>query len=102
LIERKADKMPIGIHINEKDSFTNHELEIEKADVIYLFSDGFPDQFGGEDGGKYKTKRFKQLLSEIYKLPMNEQKEILDKTLIEWQGVHEQVDDITVIGIRIN
>jgi serine phosphatase RsbU (regulator of sigma subunit) len=102
LIERKADKMPIGIHINEKETFTNHELELKKSDVIYLFSDGFPDQFGGVNGGKFKTKQFKKLLMEIHQKPMDEQKNILDNTLIEWQGNHEQVDDITVIGIKIN
>ena len=99
--EIKADKMPIGIHVMEKDSFSNHELEVMSGDTFYIFSDGFVDQFGGVKGGKFKTKPFKALLSEIALKPMDEQKLILDKEFIGWKGTHEQVDDVTIIGIRI-
>jgi len=101
LLVTKADKMPIGIHIKEKDNFTNHLIELQKDDVFYLFSDGYPDQFGGENNEKYKMKRFKNLLTEIHIKPMDAQKEILSETLTKWQGDIEQIDDITIIGIRI-
>ncbi|MCK4662473.1 MAG: SpoIIE family protein phosphatase [Bacteroidales bacterium] len=101
LIETKADKNPIGIFIKEKDSFTNHEIDVIKGDTFYIFSDGFVDQFGGEKGGKYKTKNFKILLSEIQDKPMKEQGEILDKTVDDWRGDIEQIDDIIIVGIRM-
>ncbi len=97
----KADRMPIGVHIKEKDTFTKHELEIQSGDVFYIFSDGYVDQFGGEKGRKFKTKPFKRLLTQIHKEPMNIQKQKLDETIVEWQGDHDQVDDIIVIGFRV-
>jgi len=97
----KADRMPIGVHIREKDIFTNHELELQPGDVFYIFSDGYVDQFGGEKGGKFKTKPFKRLLTRIHKEPMNVQKKELDRTIEEWKGDLNQVDDIIVIGFRV-
>ncbi len=98
----KADKFPIGASPDGTlSSFTNHKIEIKKGDVIYLFSDGYVDQFGGADSKKFMAKRFRNLLLEHHKLPMNEQKDILISTLKEWMGEEEQVDDILVIGIRI-
>ena len=97
--------MPIGIQIVEKiadlPSFTNHEIKLTKGDTIYLFSDGFVDQFGGPNGKKFKSKQFKQLLIDIQEKNMTEQKAILDKTIESWKGDLEQVDDILVMGIRI-
>ncbi|HKL08392.1 MAG TPA: SpoIIE family protein phosphatase [Bacteroidales bacterium] len=101
LIEVKADRMPIGIYIKEKDSFTNHEIDLQKDDVFYIFSDGFQDQFGGEDGSKFKTKKFKQLLLEIHQKPMEEQHKILEEMFDQWRGKWEQVDDIIVMGVRV-
>ena len=101
LIETKADRMPIGIYVKEKDSFTNNEIDLKKDDVFYIFSDGFQDQFGGEDGQKFKTKNYKQLLLEIHQKPMAEQREILDTTVDKWRGKWEQVDDIIILGIRV-
>lgn len=101
LVEVKADRMPIGIYIKEKDSFTNHEIELQKGDVFYIFSDGFQDQFGGKEGMKFKTKNFKQLLLTIHQKPMAEQRDILDNTIDEWRGEWEQVDDIIILGIRV-
>ncbi|MEE4196239.1 MAG: SpoIIE family protein phosphatase [Bacteroidales bacterium] len=101
LIEVKADRMPIGIYIKEKESFTNHEMDLQKGDVFYIFSDGFQDQFGGEDGSKFKTKNFKQLLLEIHHKPMTEQRKILDTKIDQWRGHWEQVDDIIIMGVRI-
>jgi len=98
----RADKFPIGASPDGKlASFTNHEIEIEKEDVIYMFSDGYADQFGGPDNKKFFSKRFRNLLLENHQLPMNEQKSILLDTLNEWRGEQEQIDDILVIGIKI-
>jgi serine phosphatase RsbU (regulator of sigma subunit) len=81
--------------------FLNHVLKIHKGDQIYLFSDGYPDQFGGEKGKKFKYKPFKKLLLANANRPMKEQYNILEQTLNNWQRGYEQVDDILVIGIRI-
>lgn len=101
LIEFKADRNPIGIYIKELDSFTNHEIEVQKGDTIYIFSDGYVDQFGGEKGHKFKSKQFKELLLSIQKQSMLEQEMILDQTIDDWRGEFEQVDDIIIVGIRI-
>lgn len=101
LIQVKADRMPIGIYIKEKESFTNHEVDIQKGDTFYIFSDGYVDQFGGERGDKLKSKRFKEILLSIQDKNMLEQKQILDKELYDWMGDIEQVDDIIVLGVRI-
>ncbi|MFP4060062.1 MAG: tetratricopeptide repeat protein [Bacteroidales bacterium] len=101
IIEIRGDRMPIGIHINMKDDFTNHEIDIQKNDAFYIYSDGYVDQFGGDKGKKFMSKRFKQLLIEINKFSMQEQKQILENRLKEWMGQYEQVDDIIVIGARV-
>ncbi len=101
LLETKADKMPIGIYHAEKESFTNHELKIKKGDTLYIFSDGFIDQFGGDKGRKYMAKPFKKLLVEIQTSPMEEQKFILNETIGTWMGDYKQIDDIIIFGIRI-
>jgi len=100
MIEYKADKMPVGKHVGEERPFTNHRISLQKGDVIYLFSDGFPDQFGGEKGGKYKSRPFRRLLQSISSESMEKQQELLEKELKEWMGDNEQVDDILVMGIR--
>ena len=98
----KADKFPIGANPEGiLPNFTNHEIDMVKGDVIYLFSDGFADQFGGPDNKKFLSKRFRELLLQIHKLPMKKQKESLIQAYEEWRGDFEQVDDILVIGIRI-
>jgi serine phosphatase RsbU (regulator of sigma subunit) len=103
LIEYKADKMPVGIYVagKEKD-FTNHLIPMQKDDMLYLFSDGYYDQFGGEDNAKFKSKPFKQLLTELSVLPVERQNELLIETHNRWKGDRIQLDDILVIGIRIN
>ncbi len=100
LVETKADKMPIGIHVAEKDSFTHNEMNFEKNDCIYLFSDGYVSQFGGENGRTYKSVPFKKLLAIISEKPMAKQCEMLEDEFVEWQGYNPQVDDILVIGIK--
>ena len=100
LIEIKADKQPVGKYDYHKP-FTNHIVELQDNDVIYVFSDGYPDQFGGEQGKKFMKKRFKQLLIEISDKDMSVQKQVLNETLDEWMGnSHPQVDDICVIGVK--
>ena len=107
LKEFKANKMPIGISSKAGRSFTNYEIKIFKNDSIYLFSDGFVDQFGGESGKKLLSVRFKKLLIDIQDNIMHDQKEILDHSINEWMGLtdlyekYDQVDDITVLGIKI-
>lgn len=99
--EYKADRMPIGIYYGEKKTFTNYEINLKKGDTIYVFSDGLADQFGGPDGVKYKSAKLKKLLSENYYRPMAEQKALIEMEFENWKGSADQVDDITMIGIRI-
>jgi serine phosphatase RsbU (regulator of sigma subunit) len=99
--EYKADRMPIGIYYGEKSAFTNYEINVTKGDVIYIFSDGFPDQFGGPEGRKYRKTSLKKLLSEIYTKPMAEQRQIIEDEFERWKGCADQVDDVTIIGMRI-
>ena len=100
LTEVKADKQPIG-KFDIRKPFTTHTIGYSENTTFYLFTDGLPDQFGGPKGKKFMYKRFENNLIEICKLPMNEQQAILEKGFQEWKGELEQVDDVTVIGIRI-
>jgi len=103
LIEVKANKFPIGnSKSGDNNKFTNHEIPLQKGDTIYIFSDGYSDQFGGPAGKKFKASTLKQLLISSQHLGMAEQRELLNKTIEEWRGQHEQVDDILVIGTRYN
>jgi serine phosphatase RsbU (regulator of sigma subunit) len=101
LIQYKADRMPIGSHLVEKESFTNHTIQLKKDDVFYLFSDGYIDQFGGEKSNKFSSKAFRKLLLDIHKKTMAEQHAILEKTFMDWQGNNNQIDDVLVIGCKI-
>ncbi len=96
-----ADRMPIGIHLKMDKEFTNHVIKYNKGDVVFMFSDGYMDQFGGENGRKLKSKRFQELLLTIHEKPMKEQKKILDDFLTKWKGELEQLDDILVIGLKL-
>ena len=96
----KADPMPIGIGAITGKEFTRHEMKIRSGDVIYLYSDGFEDQFGGEKDKKFSRKRFKELLLEIHGLNMPEQKRTLESSLEDWMNGREQVDDVTVLSIK--
>lgn len=100
IIEYKADKMPIGKHVGEEGKFTNHKIMLQDRDMIYLFSDGFADQFGGDKGSKYKARPFKRFLQKICDEPVKKQVDMLEKELKSWMGSNEQVDDILVLGIR--
>lgn len=100
LIETKCDKIPVSIHPWMND-FTNQTMEIKKNDRLYLFSDGYADQFGGPGNRKFMYKSFKQLILENTEKPMKEQKAILGQVFDEWKGDHDQTDDVLLIGIKI-
>ena len=102
LIEYKADRMPIGIHRRAKESFENHEIKLEQDDLIYIFSDGFSDQFGGESGRKFLATNFRNLLLENCEKSLDEQRYILERTFEQWKGDRKQLDDILVIGFKIS
>lgn len=100
--EIKGDKFPVGIFMEDQmHDFTNHEITLQKGDSIYLFSDGFADQFGGPNGKKFKYNQFQKLLSSIQNENITAQKIILAETIESWKGSMEQVDDILVVGIKI-
>ncbi len=101
LIELKPDKMPVGKHDKDTIEFTQHEFEMQKGDVIYTLTDGFPDQFGGPKGKKFMYKQLKELLILISQQPLETQKQLLLGTLTAWKGDMQQVDDICLIGIRV-
>jgi len=100
LIEYKADRMPIGIYPKDNISFKNNTVKLEENDSIYLFSDGFASQFGGGNGSTFKSKNLKSLLLSIQKENMENQKDIIEKTLTDWQGKYMQVDDILLMGFK--
>jgi serine phosphatase RsbU (regulator of sigma subunit) len=97
----KGDKQPVGIYGEKLKPFSQTEVSLEKGDIIYTFTDGFADQFGGPRGKKYKYKQLQDTLLKIASWPLSEQQIHLHKTLISWKGNLEQIDDITVIGIKI-
>jgi serine phosphatase RsbU (regulator of sigma subunit) len=107
LIEIKADKQAIGAGVDnyENKSFTNHVFDLQKDDSIYLFTDGYADQFGGSEsyrgGKKFKYRQFKELLVQVSDKPMKEQEQIIFQKHLEWKGNLEQVDDILIIGFKI-
>lgn len=107
LSETKPDRMPISFHMRS-EQFSSHRIPLTKGDTIYLFSDGYADQFGGPKGKKLKYRAFKEILLENRDKPMNEIHRILDETYEAWkshQGPdkegYEQVDDVLVIGLRV-
>jgi serine phosphatase RsbU (regulator of sigma subunit)/Flp pilus assembly protein TadD len=101
LIEYKADKMPVGMYEEVQKDFTLNTIEIKKGDCIYLLTDGYADQFGGDKGKKFKYKHLKDTLLANVNKPMEEQKYILSQTINTWKGNLEQVDDILIIGVRV-
>lgn len=100
IVEYHADKMPIGIGVRE-DDFSHNALPLKKGDILYMYTDGYADQFGGPKGKKFKYKQLNELLLANSHLSMNEQKDIISKMFDDWKGELEQIDDVCVIGIRI-
>ena len=97
----KGDRMPIGIFRNEKKSFTNHEIKIHPGDIFYLFTDGYIDQFGGNNKRKFRIAPFRELLISVHQKTMDEQEKILETHFNAWKGPLEQIDDVLVFGFRI-
>jgi serine phosphatase RsbU (regulator of sigma subunit)/uncharacterized protein HemY len=100
LIVIKADKFSIGQFDADKN-FTCHSMELKKNDVVYLFSDGYVDQFGGENGKKFKTRAFMELVKKHSKKSMKEQYAIFNEVFESWKGDLDQIDDVCVIGVRV-
>ncbi len=99
----KGDKVPIGGYLFKDDyNFTNHSISLEGETTFYMFSDGYADQFGGKDRKKFMVSRFRELLIEIHAEPMEMQKRRLEKELLDWMGGMHQIDDILVMGFKIN
>ena len=102
LSETKGDHFNIGGIMHEDvRHYELHEFDLEKGDTFYVFSDGVSDQFGGENSKKFGYKRLKDLLMEIHQKPMDEQKDIFEKTMLSWMGTNNQIDDFLLIGIRV-
>lgn len=99
LTEIKGDAQPVG-SFSERKQFTNHTINLQAGDCIYIFTDGFADQFGGPNGKKFKSRAFRELILENAGKSMDEQCRLLESAFIKWQGQHEQVDDVCMIGIR--
>ena len=100
IIECKANKQPIGKY-DSLESYKTHLVELQQGDSIYIFSDGFADQFGGEKGKKLKTGNLKKLLLSFQNESMQKQKDLLNQAFENWKGELEQLDDVCVIGVRI-
>ncbi|MHC1702345.1 MAG: PP2C family protein-serine/threonine phosphatase [Tenuifilaceae bacterium] len=102
LSEEKADKLEIGVNEDGvADVYTNHIIEVSKGDMVYMFTDGYADQFGGPQGKKFKYKQLEETLIEISEDSLDVQKQKINKKFDDWKGNEEQVDDVLVIGIRV-
>jgi phosphoserine phosphatase RsbU/P len=102
LLEIKSDKTPIGSNTNGvADVFTNHTIQLQKNDCVFIYTDGYADQFGGPYGKKFKYNQLKDIFIENAHLTMDEQHDVLNKRFKDWKGKQEQVDDILIIGVKI-
>lgn len=100
LLETKADKQPIG-QFDHPKPYTTHTFELQKGDAFYIFSDGYADQFGGEKGKKFKAANMKKLLLSVQDKTIEQQRQIIDDTFEAWKGDLEQLDDVCVIGVKV-
>ncbi|HBX53378.1 MAG TPA: hypothetical protein DEH02_20155 [Bacteroidales bacterium] len=101
LDEIKADKIPIGMYLENIDNFSKHDLQLAKGDTFYLFSDGYSDQFGGSKGKKFLLKQFKDMILDIQLKSIDEQRIHINQSFEEWKGVNEQVDDVTIFALKV-
>ncbi len=102
LIEYNGNKFPVGAFIEDKpQNFTSQKINAKANDIIYLYTDGFADQFGGPHGKKLKYKLLKEILMDVSSLPVSQQKERIAESFLSWKGEYEQVDDVCLIGIRV-
>ena len=102
IVITKGDKFAIGSFNPYTKSFATHKIPLLAGDIVYIFSDGYADQFGGLKGKKYMYKQFRETLLSIKDLPMEDQRLALDSKIETWKGSYEQVDDILIIGVQIN
>jgi ligand-binding sensor domain-containing protein/serine phosphatase RsbU (regulator of sigma subunit) len=100
VVEVKADKQPVG-HSDKRKPYTDHEFQLKKGEVFYLITDGFADQFGGDSNRKFQKAKLRELLFSIHDMPMEQQRSTLLATFERWRGANEQVDDVTIIGVRV-
>jgi len=100
MLEYKGNNMPVAFYEKMSD-FTRYTIDMKQGDRVYMFTDGFPDQFGGPQGKKFKYRPFKDLLLEVHERPMEEQHKILSLIFDEWKGDLSQIDDVLVIGLRL-
>lgn len=102
ILEIDGDRFSVALTPDSEDTreFQSHEIDLLPGDVVYMFSDGYVDQFGGPEGKKFKYRRFRFLLLNIYRLPMAEQKQMLEITFDNWKGENDQVDDVLLIGFK--
>jgi serine phosphatase RsbU (regulator of sigma subunit) len=101
LLEYRADRMPIGYFDHSDLKFTAHDIPILDGDIVYMYSDGYADQFGGSDNKKFKAAALKTLLLKINHLPPQKQKQILEDEFIRWRGSNHQIDDVLVMGLQV-
>jgi serine phosphatase RsbU (regulator of sigma subunit) len=100
IIEFKGDKMPLSFHL-KMAGFSSHEIKTKPNDIIYLFTDGYNDQFGGQEVKKFRRSQFKEFLARHHRKPLKVQKQLLLDTYLNWRGKEEQVDDITIVGLKL-
>ena len=100
LLEYKPNRRPVGYYLGKDIPFTKEEVALEKGDMLYIFSDGSTDQFGGSRGKKYSTRRYKELLIKISSLGCDEQRKAIHEELTSWMGEEEQIDDVCIMGVR--
>ena len=101
VIEIKPDKMPVGKHDKDQESFTLKIVDVQEGDIVYALTDGFPDQFGGEKGKKYMGAKFKNHLQKISSKSEDEQLKLLSEEFSLWIRDYEQIDDVCVMGVKI-
>jgi len=97
----KANYQPVALTVGDRIPFTNHRIELEKGDMLYIYSDGFADQFGGAKGKKYMVNKFRNFLASISSYEVQEQKQKLEEEFENWKGGHDQIDDVCIMGVRI-
>ncbi|HAM09368.1 MAG TPA: hypothetical protein DCP74_03605 [Bacteroidales bacterium] len=101
LMEYHADRMPIAIFDMEDSGFKTNNIEISDRDILYMFSDGYADQFGGPNNKKYKYACLKTFLLSIHRLPMQKQHQKLDEEFLSWKGNNPQIDDVLIVGLKV-
>ena len=98
----KADNQPVAYFTGKKTPFTAHEIKVKKGDILYIYSDGFQDQFGGPKGKKYMAVKYRKFLHSIAELPAEEQKQKMEQEFSSWKGSQDQIDDVCVMGVRVS